>query len=332
MSKMQRLLKEQLEEHTETVKTRPPSTALLGVDSTNRFKTLAQRSITETGDVNASPYNFNLYAPTNFVQGFFTRIAVSEINFPYALPPINFFTNRIYLNYSSSGAAPVSKVLLTLNVGWYDFAQLATELARVMNAAIPGALFTVTYNVLNDFAYLASTGTLNAVLWFSPYYVPGYENQKGLYEMMNWNCAIQINGGVVEANGEVYGGPPTLLYTNYVDIVCENLTAVQDVKDGSTSNRPRDAICRLYLTDGLQSNAELGSTPFNVLRQYTNPKFIKWENNIPVASLGFRVYNDCGYILNGIDPSLLRQEIGAFSVPLPTELPDWQLTLLLSEQ
>ena len=333
---MKRLLKEQTDEHVDTVKTRPPSSALLGIDSANRFQSLILGALaTNNLSPNASPYDFNLYAPTNFIQGFFTRIAVSEITFPFAIPNINEFTNQIRFWYSATPGNATSYIL-TLTKGWYDFDTLATQLQTKMNAAgIAGKTFTVLYDDTQpgpSYTYSASVDApaANDKIWFQPYYQNGYENQKGLFEMMNWSPFGYQTAGV-QASSTTIGGSPTLLFTKYVDIVCANLTAVQDVRDGSSSNRPRDAICRLYLTDSLNSDLTLGSKPFNVLRQYTNPKFIKWENNLPVASLSFQVYNDSGYILSGVIPAAAGA-YDAEQVIKSRQNPDWQMTMLLSEQ
>jgi hypothetical protein len=243
----------------------------------------------------------------------------------------------MYLYYSPNGVTPATRYLITLNPGWCDFTDLATELTARMNGlGIAGVVFGVTFDDAypnGTWAYLATTDVANCRMWFAPFYRPNYQNQKGLYEMMNWSCAAANKNGMAGATNGAFSGAPTLLFTKYVDIVCNNLTAVQDVKDGSSSNRPRDAICRLYLTDGLDTDPTLGSTPFNVLRQYTNPKFIKWENNIPVASMSFQVYNDCGYILTGIQDGVYTESgLGVFGIPNPVELPDWQMSILLSEQ
>lgn len=333
---MQRLLKEQLQEQTETVKTRPPSSALLGIDSANRFRTLAEQTIARNTDANANPYDFNLYAPTNFIQGYFTRIAVSEVTFPFAIPNINDFTQNIAFNYSPNPTGPYVRYEIQIEAGWYDFDGIAKALQDELNALAIDA-FTVEYDQppaasAVDYGYVCTSADADSRFYFEPMYLPGFENQKGLYQMMNWQFANAIRaGGAGFATNEAYSGQPTLLFTNYVDFVCNNLTAVQDVRDGSSSNRPRDAICRLYLTDSLNSDPTLGSKPFNVFRQFTNPKLIKWENNLPVASLSFQVYNDCGYILGGVDP-VRFSEVGDPQDMFPTEIPDWQMSLLLSEQ
>jgi hypothetical protein len=317
---MERLLHEQTRSAVDTVKTRPSSTAVLAVNSADRYpNSIAPLDLTSV----STPYNFTINTSQPFISGFFTRVALTEVNFPYAIPNINEFSQTIILNYSANGNAPFTATEITLETGYYTYADIAsvleTELQNIDNSfacAYSGYVFDVQVDAPAKF-------------YFTPYYPVNFPYQRGLYEMMNWTTAVRAPSRIAQS------GIPTLLFTKYVDIVCDNLTGVQDVKDSSTSIRSKNVLCRLYF-DATSATTDdttkpLGASPFTIYRDFNTPKYIKWEQSLPIGSLTFQVYNDCGYLLSSTiskdaieDPPII--------VITPGELPDYQLTLLVSEQ
>jgi hypothetical protein len=115
------------------------------------------------------------------------------------------------------------------------------------------------------------------------------------------------------------------LSTQYIDIVCSQLTYNQDVKDATRGLISRDMMCRIYLApDGVDPNPELlGSQPFGIYRQFMFPKQIKWNAGQNVGGyLKFEVYDDAGYLLT---------ESGNPQSDGDAVLGNWYLTLLASE-
>jgi hypothetical protein len=326
---MERLLLEQTRAGVDTVKTRPSSTAILAVNSADRYPSgIAPQIVSQV----TSPYNFTINTAQPFISGFFTRVALTEVLFPYFIPNINEFSTKMYINYSANGNAPFTQLLITFDTtGFYEFADIATELQVQLRAATGNNSFTCNYA-----GYVFDVNVAgSAKFWFTPYYRPAFPDQRGLYEMMNWTTALTGQAG---ASNQAQSGIPTLLFTKYVDIVCDNLTTVQDVRDSSTSQRSKNVLCRLYFdatsATPLDPTKEFGASPFTIYRDFNTPKYIKWEQNLPIGSLSFQVYNDCGYQLS---PTLnTTAPLGLGDVPqvylYPAELPDYQMTLLVSEQ
>lgn len=77
---------------------RPTSTALLAIDSEDRFKTY-EDSRKESGISNGNPYDFSIDTAASLMNGFFTRIGVSEVVFPWVIPNINKKTYQIRVQY-----------------------------------------------------------------------------------------------------------------------------------------------------------------------------------------------------------------------------------------
>jgi hypothetical protein len=298
------------------VNIRMPSTALLGVSSADRNGTNIARFLEPT-----TPFDILLTSKQNFLSGFFTRIALTEVRIPWYLETLTNRNNRIVLQYFPAVGAPVTTTL-TLVSGWYTATTLAAELQRVIRlpvvnggANLPN--FTVTYSA-TQYKFTATAVDAGAEFTFQPF--PQAGSPFGLLEMMNWR-----NNFVAPTQ---ISGVPTMLSTEFVDIVSTNLTYAQDVKDGDTE-KARDVVARIYLAkDGVDvDSVALGSAPFVVYRQFQTPKQIKWDSNLPIGQLAFQVYDDRGMLLSGQVPNADPLTIS----PYDGALGEWSITLLVSE-
>lgn len=297
---------------------RMPSTALLGVSSADRYANNGVRAFNGT-----SPYDVLLTSNQNYLSGFFTRVALTEVRIPWYMMTITTRNNQIGLIYRAGGPAnPPVYYNITINAGWYNPTTLAAELQRAIRAPIANGganlpNFTVQYNVApNPYIFFAAANNGADVFHFIPQdAIPNRASATSLYEMMNW-----IFGGDAVNQGS---GIPTMLSTEFIDIVCTSLTYSQDVKDGDTQ-RARDVVARIYLAkDGVDVDpSTLGSAPFMVYRQFQTPKQIKWTNDLPIGQLKFELYDDKGFLLTGGFNPLVGYD---------QSLGDWSITLLVSE-
>jgi hypothetical protein len=91
---------------------REPSTALLGISSVDRYRaglTTGKVNPQDPNNVLTSPYDFQITTPSqNLMTGFFTRLAVSEVQFRWTIPTITARNNKIYINI-----APYTNTLVT---------------------------------------------------------------------------------------------------------------------------------------------------------------------------------------------------------------------------
>jgi hypothetical protein len=311
----------------EAVTIRPSSSANFAVDSADRYASYNARAAAPTG-----PYTFNISKNESLLNGFFKRIALTEVVFPYYIPNINSKTDTIL--FSDTGGAYVP---LTIPVGgFYSPAGIAAQLeAQLIAAGIATA--TVTYS---NGVFIFATGNPAITLSFARGNFGGLGARLGefqLYDLLNLS-GPGVNGATV-ASTSLVSGVTRCRYTEYIDIVSSQLTYNQDLKDGSSDPIVRDMIARIYIEDetspiipvyksdvttGIimtQDVAIPGTYPFTVYRKFSMPKQIKWDNSQPLGNLTFEVYDDKGQILSA--------HLGA--VYPDSTMPDWRMTLLVSE-
>lgn len=106
---------------------RPTSTALFTIDSEDRYDNYTER---RSGVV--SPYDFSITLPASLMNGFFTRLSLTEIVFPWVIPNITAKTNSIILKVEfDNGVDPVTynTHLITIPQGFYTPSALAAKVA-----------------------------------------------------------------------------------------------------------------------------------------------------------------------------------------------------------
>jgi hypothetical protein len=335
---------------SEATTIRPPATALLTIDSADRFQSQVQRRSTDSTARNYSAYDFTITKNESIMNGFFTRLAVSEVVFPWPIPNINEYTNKIIVRISDDDGN-ITETTITIDNGFYTPSQLAQEIEdKVIEIGVPGIeFFNMYYGTIADFSgavvaesafgYDAS-GSGATVVGFlpvsysdAPYY--GNDQITQLFDLLGFNDG---NNVAVEFG---YGAPTYCQATRYVDIVCPQLTYNQALKDTSSQRTVRDALCRIYLgVDGQQTTVTTdssdvqtteyippGCAPTTIYRNFSVPKQVQWTPNQPVSGyLQFQVYDDNGILLS--NSAALGNSAG-----FPNQNPglDWSMTLLVTE-
>jgi hypothetical protein len=287
------------------------------------------------------------------INGVYTIASVTGTtlvcNNPNSLPvfTITAYTGNVY-----------ARGLITIPDGWYDVnnqdittssrgGNLAyqfqeavkgiTSIASLVNAFVvtynlnyqgianPGTSVTVVGQPYNTFFASNLASTIANQFFFGRYSEPTRPNAVGLFEQMAWNTSQQ-------QRTFQYSSPNvSLLSTPFVDIVCNQLTQNQSLKDADSGDISRTMLCRVFLTpDGFTGNvANLGSNPILVHRAFPFPKQIRWNANQPIGNLSFQVYDSQGYIL-----TTLEGLTGTMENPpnfYDSDMGDWTMTLLVSE-
>jgi len=325
---------------TETVTTRPSSTSLLTIDSEDRFNGdyTVSRSKRDGSGPNANPYDFTINKPESLMNGFFTRIAVSELVMNWAVPNVNRKSSQIIIHGYNDVPVPV-QYTITIPQGFYTPKELAAALQAAIRAGgggfFNGVLVTYGANGFPVFGYSVGTSVTTS-MWFEPmpYNSVAYPypaTTKQLFDVLGFT-----GNNTTPASSGIYGVTSFAQWCRYVDIVSPQMTYNQPLKDTSTQPIARDALCRVYLdqvTGAFNQNianldgdafTPTGCTPFVIYHNYTHPKQISWIPNQPVGQLTFQVYDDTGALLSEVVPS------NSQTTNVPSAA-DWSMTLLVSE-
>jgi len=246
---------------------RQPSTANLMIDSGDR-------------DYTAYPYpaNFTIQKNYSILNGFFTRLGVTEVSLDFALPNITTLSgnNTFTVTVTGAGANPYT---VTLPSGMYTIAQILDTLVSLLNAAQATGVFSIVsatggYPALAcTVTYIITSTILSNSLGFTP-------------------------GGAASLSKKTSTLAPAQVVTYaYLDIICAQLTYAQKLKDTTTGSNSKDVLCRWYMAwDGPPQNDKygfpilMGYQPFNCRRIFSPPKQIRWEPNLPIGNLSFEVW------------------------------------------
>jgi hypothetical protein len=103
----------------EGVNIRNPSTAIFGVSSIDRYnlplgepsEIVASQSNPLQANTLSSPYDFFISNNNNFLDGFFTRLALNEVQFRWTIPTLTSRNNKLYIVWSPAGRNAITNVV-----------------------------------------------------------------------------------------------------------------------------------------------------------------------------------------------------------------------------
>ena len=292
----------ELEQEGQTV--RYPSTANLMVDSNDK--------------VSGNTGNFLISKNEAILNGYFTRLSVSEVVLDWFEP--NFTGGVINYTVTANGSYTQSGSV-TIPSGNYNM-----TVQQVINC-FTGAMNTVTgttglafatANLTNSIqgnptSVITLSGPLSGKttvnLSLSNGSTAGTPQSTSIARLLTqplWFYSSAYNTAygainVATALLLVYNPAVDFRPTDYIDIVSTSLTYNQRVKDGSTAETDRTVLCRWYFSydnpptyDGLNYPILMGYLTFSLRRLFNTPKQIRWTGNQPIGQLSFQVYNDTG--------------------------------------
>lgn len=251
---------------------RYPSTANLMIDSLNR------RANDE------SPGKFTIQKNRSILNGFFTRLGVTEVVLEWSIPNISENYGNHLFTVDVSGV----EYDITVPNGNYNVAQALNNITDLLNAEQNLHIFSLT-------------GTPG----------PVYLNCKSggvdqPYEIKQSYLASQLGftqNSLANNFSPGYAGVVDLRWWRYIDFTSTDLTYTQDVKDGSTNTDERNVLCRFYLCWDNPPQNDIYGFPilvgyqFSTIRRiFSPPKQIKWEPNLPIGNLSFEVFGATGPI------------------------------------
>lgn len=270
---------------------RPPSYAELLVDSMDRYYT--SFPLTQLGISSSSHWQTQF--SQNVLYGYFTRLAITQIQFFWNLPTIITGYNDTFDYMISGGISSGGSV--TIPQGYYTTATLASAIQTAINAQSPSDAIRCTYDTLNGAFSLTS---LNAATNIAPNAVASNVNSKTRF----LSTVGFINTGSLALAKPYIGTTPTMYATRFVDIASAYLTKYQRVKDNTTLKSPTisNIIARVYATapntrTTFEDASPQGSTPFVVCIDYNTPKYIKWSPEEALGNFDLTLYDEFGSVL-----------------------------------
>jgi hypothetical protein len=300
---------------------RHPSSSALLIDSLDRYSTGFPFNVNSL----ISSSQWTLQKPNYVLNGYFTRVALTQVQFFWNLPTIITGYND-QMQITTDG----NTYTITLDQGFYNANQIADAIITELNALGTGTTFTapaitappcsIIINGDDSFTIEQPSHSASRVGRF--YQTAGFIPQSS----------------VLVSGVHTIGTPAiaTLLPTRFVDITSHYLTKFQRVKDASTlsSGDSQNILSRVYAFSGMSdttwppvttttlSTSPYTTTwnwdvpaPFVVVQDYTSPKNIAWSPDEAISNFDIVLLDEYGQILPWS----------------PTTGVEYQITLLASE-
>lgn len=280
---------------------RQPSTANLMLDSVDRNTTTYP---------NAN--SFQITKNQALLNGFFTRVATTEVVFEYRENNISaaLGNDTLIVDLSGTVSGTISQTV-TLASGNYTAAALCDAVAGALTdisgtwtaSALPTQLGAEIEPAAN--VYLRLDGPVADLLGIGT---------------LGYNLLGPTGTDRLGAFPEAVDLRPF----RYLDFVSAQLTYNQDLKDAATNKTVRDVLCRWYMAwdnppelDAYGFPILMGYVPFTARRIFNPPKQIRWDPQQPLGNLAFEVYTN----QNALAPFRPFVEDGS----------EWLMTLQVSE-
>ena len=248
---------------------------------------------------------FGITASQSLLNGFFTRLGVTELAINWNVPNVVTGTNDIII-VDISG---VGLQTFTLPQGCYTCADILNTFATLFNSQSGGG---------RTIAITSSGAIVTITMTGGVFRFPAANND--LIGNLQFNLGGAYAASQTGETNSITGIAPSEVIQPYIylDFTSPQLTYNQLLKDSATDPYDRDVLCRWYLDYTNDANQvdqygyaiRMGMKPFYVRREFNPPKQIRWSGQQPVGQVTFEVYaayldpNNPGQILNTLLTSL----------------------------
>jgi hypothetical protein len=301
------------------VEIRNPSTAILGISSIDRYArglTTAQTNPQlATANELTSPYDFQITTPAqNLLSGFFTRLAVNEVQFRWTIPTLTKRNNKIYINIAPYTNTAVTNVAHATSTTTFTLASTTGYLA---GQTIVASGFVSVGGVAIDGVYTIASVTGTTLVCNDPNGLPDFVTTaytgnvvvralitipSGWYDLYNQEGFKTLAG--YTAKGITYTTSPTndkygnlcwvmqdiIRNTTGLTTICDAIVLRYYFQYQGTDNREENEVLsagqpyNCFVASNLSST---GTSPFYFTR-YTEPtrpnqvslfEMMAWNNN-----------------------------------------------------
>ena len=308
---------------------RAPSVAVFTVDTADRYKLNEQGLRIDSAPVN----DLYINKRQSVINGYFTRIALTEFNMPWDIPNVNATNNTFSIEFLGGGVEPYDPTTVSVPEAFYTGEELAVALETALNNKMTELgetayyVFDVVFNTTSGKFTISNTIDTEWII------VPKNNGPRDdLLNMMGFSGFTTANANLPYYAYE--GNVASMLYTPYFDVVSKQLTKKQQVADSGTSyNTGGNLLTRIYITsnDITTTNFEtgqLGTAPFTIRREFIIPKQIYWDTKEFVNVIDLTLIDYKGNILYEA-PDVIDEDQQKFS--FGTGNANWQLTFQVSE-
>jgi hypothetical protein len=290
------------------VNIRNPSTALLGVSSIDRYNLPGgEPSELGAGQTNpaktntlSSPYDFGISSNQNYLDGFFTRLALNEIQFRWTLPTLTSRNNKMYFNLAPLGTDTFSGFTstgaqVTLNVT-SSTGYVATQTIVIGGVPTYTDAQGFKYNLNGTYTIVSVGATTIVISAGIPVAYPSSSGNvaiqylltlpEGWYNLYNTSTSASVSDGnlayqlqvAVRATNATYANAFTCIYSNTYDT--PTIGAPYNCFLSSSGNTSRYYFSRY--TDPSQPN-RVGL--FEMMAWFTNSQSAILQRSSPNVSL-----------------------------------------------
>ena len=264
---------------------RQPSTANLCVDSADRRR--------DASGVFLEPvWDFTINRPNSILNGYFTRIGMTETYLKWDVPNISstLGNKTLLLDISGYGSNPVTITFPNQFCGTAA-AVLDSIAAKVYDiSGTVGFYFTIAANQGGAVKTASQTWQL-----IGNNLAPATNG--GYFKFRDTPLARQMN--IYSPTLAKYQEPtaPDLRPYTCIDFVSPNLTYNQDLKDATTNSIVVDVLQRFYFAYQAENTYDkynfpilMGYKPFVIERMYNPPKQIRWDSAQPLGQIKLQIW------------------------------------------
>jgi hypothetical protein len=284
---------------------RNPSSANFLIDSQDRTDYNRSTFFGGVAETTAAA-NFQISKPgQNLISGFFTRLAMTEIQMTWNVFNVSARTgNAFVVKVREVSTGTVTDYPLDISGGNYTVQEALDSLAARLTAAT-GQTFTVVNSVtVPGRKAIQIAGSTYRFLFTAPASIPasgpfvlGLTQRLGLrtfnFGVTPATLFYQASFTAIDADLTPY---------EYIDITCSQLASQQKVKDATTSTFDSIDVVYRWVFANDDANPTTydsygypilqGYRPFKSRRIVPFPKQIRWNPLLPVGNLDFQTFTD----------------------------------------